>query len=101
MILVYLIAIAHVWSRGSIFANIRTRGPAIWVEFADCPLCSGAWIGMIGYTLWRYHPVPIELLGIGCVVATLNLAVYGAIRAIPAPRKSQAGRGRLTRSSRA
>lgn len=81
-LLFYLIAIAHVWSRGSIFRWPRTHGPQLWRELADCPLCSGTWIGILGWALYQYHPLLIQILGTGSIVGTACLAVYGLIRRI-------------------
>jgi len=79
---VYLVAIAHVWARGSIFLCLRTHGPKMWIALADCPLCSGFWIGVIGHAMYRDRPEVIAWLGIGALVGTLSLATYGAIRRI-------------------
>jgi len=80
--LVFLVAIAHVWSRGSIFRWLRTHGPRQWVALADCPLCSGFWIGLGGHCLFLRAPDFVTLLGIGSLVGTLSLFTYGAIRRI-------------------
>lgn len=79
---VYLVSIAHVWSRGSIFKRIRTSGPKLWQDLADCPLCSGFWIGAIGHIAYVTFPNIVMILGIGSCVGTLSLAVYGTIRRI-------------------
>lgn len=78
---IYLVAIAFVWSRGSIFKRLRERGPKLWVALADCPLCSGFWIGLLGHMLWltRYRFV-VEWLGIGSIVGLLALATCGIVR---------------------
>lgn len=77
-----LTAIAHVWARGSIFAPFRTRGPAWWRALADCPLCSGWWIGALGHVAYTLPepPLPLDTVGVGAVVGTLALAVFGLIR---------------------
>lgn len=80
--IIYLTAIAHVWSRGTIFAPLRTRGPAWWIALADCPLCSGWWIGAIGLLVSCLAPSIVTALGIASLVGTLSLAVYGLIRRI-------------------
>lgn len=84
--LAYLVAIAHVWSRGTIFRALREAGGTsslgrAWRALATCPLCSGWWIGVLGHALWlsRFRFV-IEWLGAGAIVGTLALAVYCAIR---------------------
>ena len=83
---VYLVAIAHVWARGSIFKPFREH---VLPELFDCPLCSGFWIGVLGHFLFHGLLVfrighlwqdAIVLLGVGSLVGTLSLAVYGAIR---------------------
>jgi len=78
--LVYLVCIAHVWSRGTIFRWLRTHGPKPWVMLADCPLCSGWWVGAIGHLLYVTVPTVIVWLGTASVVATSTLLVYCLIR---------------------
>lgn len=78
--LVYLIAIAHVWARGTIFRPLRKRGPRLWQALADCPLCSGFWIGVGGHVIHGAWPVVIETLGVGSLVGTLALATCAFIR---------------------
>lgn len=102
--LVYLVAIAHVWARGSLFARVRTMPRArrvlgemqpngcarvianpyarFWVELADCPLCSGFWIGALGHFAFLAWPGVVARLGLASLVGTLSLAVYGAVRRI-------------------
>jgi hypothetical protein len=76
---VYLIAIAHVWARGSIFKSFRQGFlPALF----DCPLCAGFWIGVLGHFLFLIEPDVIVFLGIGSIVGTLALAVCATIRRI-------------------
>lgn len=82
---VYLIAIAHVWSRGTIFQWLRER--EVWRPLANCPLCSGFWIGVLGHALFQFVPDVIRILGIGSLVGTATLIVYCAIRAIPAVKR--------------
>lgn len=82
---IWLVAIAHVWSRGSLFATVRTAGDnsrfwRTWRALLDCPLCSGFWIGVLGHELYTWKPHVVTVLGIGSLVGTLSLAVYGAIR---------------------
>jgi hypothetical protein len=76
--LVYLVAIAHVWARGSIFRVLRKRGPRLWVMLADCPLCSGFWIGVIGHFFVPANV--IYFLGVGSIVGTCALATCALIR---------------------
>lgn len=83
--LVWLVAIAHVWSRGTIFRALREAGDdgacwRAWRALADCPLCSGCWIGLLGHALYAWYPDVVIVLGVGSVVGTASLAVYGAIR---------------------
>jgi hypothetical protein len=83
----WLVAIAHVWARGSLFDPVRTAGNGsaywrAWRALADCPLCSGFWIGILGHAIFRAWPIVIETLGLGSLVGTLSLAVYGLIRRI-------------------
>lgn len=112
-ILVYLVAIAYVWHRGTIFLDVRNwrardeidaelwwyrqggdsaedywrfratrvqRLARVWRQFANCPLCSGYWIGVFGFSAWHYVPWFVEMVGIGALVGTLALAVCGGIR---------------------
>ena len=81
-VIIYLVAIAHVFSRGTIFRPIRDHGPTLWRDLAGCPLCAGTWIGMLGYGVYRYCPILIIVLGTGCIVGTATLALYGLIRRI-------------------
>lgn len=80
--LLYLIAIAHVWSRGSIFRPLRNLSP----NFLDCPLCSGWWIGFFGHGLWfgigtfAFARDWLTWLGTASVVGTATLALCGLIR---------------------
>lgn len=90
--LVYLIAIAFVWSRGTIFRWFRTLGFSseelttapvfvrVWVSLADCPLCSGFWIGVLGHAIYRDTPSIIVWLGHGAIVGTCALAVCAVVR---------------------
>lgn len=79
-----LVCIAHVWARGTIFKPLRTHGPKLWQALADCPLCSGWWIGAIGHVIYSYPRAPfwLDIVGVGAVVGTLALATYGLIRRI-------------------
>lgn len=38
-------AITVVFTRGTVFASVRERGPKLWRELASCPLCVGVWVG--------------------------------------------------------
>lgn len=78
--ILYLVCIAHVWSRGTIFQWLRTHGPNVWVLLADCPFCSGFWIGVLGHLIYRDRPMVIVWLGTGSIVATGTLALCAAIR---------------------
>lgn len=94
--IVYLVCIAHVWSRGSIFKPIRKSGPGfqyiglpsldrLWIMLADCPLCSGFWIGVIGHFIyWRaaIGVLIVTFLGIGSLVGSMALALCAIIRRI-------------------
>lgn len=89
-----LIAIAYVWSRGSIFRWVRTLGTEpeqrdalrawarFWIALADCPLCAGFWIGIIGHLLFSRVPDFMHGLGSAAIVGTGTLALYGLIRRI-------------------
>jgi len=88
----YLVAIAHVWARGTIFAwlrsgailcrNLESVQCRAWRALFDCPLCSGFWIGVLGHIVYLYCPACIVALGTGSLVGTGALATYGAIRRI-------------------
>ena len=90
--IVFLVAIAHVWARGSIFSWLRSgailcrdlESPQckLWRALFDCPLCAGFWIGLGGHLLYLWHPGTIVALGTGSLVGTGALAAYGAIRKI-------------------
>jgi len=82
--IVMLVCIAHVWSRGSIFRPLRERGPGWWRALADCPLCAGWWIGAVGHIGFclPLYPHPLETVGVGAIVGTATLALYGLIRRI-------------------
>lgn len=89
---VYLVAIAIVWSRGSIFRRVRTCGLSgdvlakaslpvrAWVALADCPLCSGWWIGALGHALYLRAPAVVAMLGQASLVGVATLTVCAAIR---------------------
>lgn len=77
---VYLIFIAHVWSRGTIFRWLRKNGPRVWVALADCPLCSGFWIGVGGHVIYCDSPAVITWLGLGSIVGTCALALCALVR---------------------
>lgn len=87
----YLIAISFVWSRGTIFRSLRTLSweteafrqlplSRAWIALADCPLCSGFWIGVFGHALWLDSPVLITWLGIGSIVGTCALGLCAIVR---------------------
>jgi len=95
--LIYLVAVAHVFARGTIFKRLRDvpgwemcqghdcqacRVIAFWRALAGCPLCSGFWIGVLGHFVYLVAPSVIILLGIGSVVGTCALAVCALIRKI-------------------
>lgn len=82
---VYLVAIAHVWARGTLFAPVRAAGNGscywrYWRALADCPLCSGFWIGVLGHSFCHVAPRAFSVLGLAALVGTLSLALYGLIR---------------------
>ena len=76
--IVFLVAIAHVWARGSLFSRARQ----LWPALLDCPLCSGFWIGVLGHLAFAMAPQAMLVLGVGALTGTLSLAVYGLIRRI-------------------
>lgn len=44
-IVLFSAAITLVFTLGSVFEGVRSRGPDLWKEFAHCPLCVGVWVG--------------------------------------------------------
>lgn len=84
-IVLFSAAITLVFTRGSLFDVFRLRGPGWSRELAQCPLCSGVWIGC-GLGLWASYvghlslPAPLigsapYLLGIGCSAGVVALTV--------------------------
>lgn len=79
--LVRAVAVTYVWTRGAIFSRVRNNGPALWRELANCPLCSGFWVGVAYHVNHANFTMGIfEIVGDGAIVATLALAVTGVIR---------------------
>lgn len=89
MLLAVAVAITVVFTQGSIFQRVRSWGPKLWQELANCSLCAGTWIGMLctAFAIW---PVPtpdyplvydarvygvgqlaLIILGNGCITGTL------------------------------
>lgn len=69
-------AITLVVTEGSIFARLRTFGPALWRQLISCSLCLGVWVGMGLYVLhalpiWWSWRLGVEVLGFGCVSGVL------------------------------
>jgi hypothetical protein len=73
-------AITLVITEGSIFARLRTFGPALWRQLISCSLCLGVWVGAARYVLELesgQFPYPmtfrlaVEVLGFGCVTGVL------------------------------
>jgi len=70
-------AITLVVTEGSIFAKLRTFGPALWRQLVSCSLCLGTWVGGALYVL---HSPPaahygywLQVLGFGCMAGVLSL----------------------------
>lgn len=94
MTLVYLIAIAYVWSRGSIFRPVRELGKGVvepygigvllkgWRSLAGCPLCSGVWIGILGQIVACYYPWSVAALGRACIVGVGAFWAYCLFRGV-------------------
>lgn len=78
-LIILSVGITHVWARGTIFKRAR----ALWPELLDCPLCAGVWISILVQVGLVYATTLTVTLGIACVSASLSLALYGLIRAIP------------------
>lgn len=72
-------ALTVVFVRGSIFASLRSHGPAIWREFAACPLCVGVWVGAGWRLLHGAGTVSaedgVEALACGALTGVLALIV--------------------------
>ena len=82
-IVVLSIGITHVWARGSLFARAR----ALWPALLDCPLCIGVWISIAVQLGLVYATTFTVMMGLACISASLSLALYGLIRAIPVTKK--------------
>jgi hypothetical protein len=80
--LVCLVAIAHIWARGSLFKRLRECSPPDTFPrtLLNCPLCSGFWIGVGGHVLYLHAPAVVLWLGTGSLVGTLALAACAVIR---------------------
>jgi hypothetical protein len=69
-------AITLVITEGSIFARLRTFGPALWRQLVACSLCLGVWVGAALYLVqaftypWTWRSA-VEVLGFGCVTGVL------------------------------
>lgn len=50
-LLVEAVGATLVFTQGSIFKGLRSRGPRLWREFSSCALCVGVWVGML--LRWR------------------------------------------------
>jgi hypothetical protein len=69
-------AITLVITEGSIFARLRTFGPALWRQLVACSLCLGVWVGMALRVVQAQDVVldrffAVEVLGFGCVIGVL------------------------------
>jgi hypothetical protein len=70
--ILFAAAITVVWTEGSLFTPLRTRGPKLWRDLAGCALCSGVWVGC-GVALLSGARIWWQVLGMGCVSAVLAL----------------------------
>lgn len=77
LIVLFSAAITVVFVRGSVFAPLRQHGPALWRELAECPLCSGVWIGgavAAGQVPLRIDfSTPLHVLGLASLTGCLAL----------------------------
>jgi hypothetical protein len=66
-----------VFTQASIFAGLRSRGPALWRTFAACPLCVGQWVGM-AIRAWFL----VRILGLAghmeCAAWAIEIVGFGA-----------------------
>jgi hypothetical protein len=72
------VAITLVITEGSVFARLRTFGPALWRQLIACSLCLGVWVGMVLYEVQQpalvlYWREAVDMLGFGCVTGVLAL----------------------------
>lgn len=80
---ILLVAIAFVWSRGTIFKWFRQN---VWPALFDCPLCSGFWIGFFGHAVFHRSEWPwpalqlVTWLGFASLVGTCTLILCAAVR---------------------
>lgn len=72
-------ALTLVFVRGSIFEPLRSRGPRLWRELVNCPLCLGVWVG-VGSAVYSYLnstasvlPHALEILALGALTGVLAL----------------------------
>lgn len=77
------VAIAFVWSRGTIFAELRSTGPDWWRALAGCPLCSGFWVGVLCKLASMFGSAwLVEWLGWGSLVGATTLILCALVRRI-------------------
>lgn len=73
-------AITVVFTQGTIFSKVRSRGPALWRELLSCPLCLGWWLGSgsqgLQIALGRADlgwDAPLHVVGAGALSGALAL----------------------------
>lgn len=84
-IVLFSAAITTVFVRGSVFAPLRKRGLCkklgwffsgvweLWCDLAECPLCSGVWIGGGVAVSQLGSLLPLHVLGLGSLTGCLAL----------------------------
>lgn len=70
-------AITLVFTRGSLFDGMRSRGPAWWRELARCPLCAGVWVGFGWFVLRKQLEMELALADYPPIAAHLLVAALG------------------------
>lgn len=95
VLVLFSAAITVVFTRGSLFNPLRTRGLCgrsgplswaweLWCDLAECPLCSGVWVGGLAYLgsgdfcvpyagVWPWISLLFAVLGVGSLTGCLAL----------------------------
>lgn len=76
LLVLFSAAITVVFTRGSVFDAVRSRGPELWRDLAGCPLCTGVWVGGALEALQVQgldFRAALTVLGVGCVTGCAAL----------------------------
>lgn len=76
---VRLVAIAFVWSRGSLFKPLREHGPKPWRALHGCPMCVGVWAALLGVAALAWCPRLVLVFGDAALVGAAALAFFGFV----------------------